>query len=392
MNELYELKSLGAVKINNDIWFPNRFFNALIKMDAKSGKIRDIKKFPNYEAGETVLYTTVLYAYDKLIFVPGRSEEIVSYCVESEKFVSVSMDLNIVGEEKLYFWCAYVNGQYVYMFPRKAKCIVKYNVLDNSIMYLENYLNEIIRVLPENVPCFSAQFEIVNGKVYIPFVELNAVMVFDAKDESIEIKYINIEGGCTTITYVNEYFYLASLKNSCVFQWEINSGKIKRYDMFNDEIKLSSSVEFFYAHRVEKRLFYYSIDGKTVVSLFLEDGGEKRTDGKFKIHNTGITSCLRRGDGDKNYVLIPCIEDFCLKKDEYGIDEAEIASCQDNLHNKAAINNYLMEQEYFHGYLETRQIPLETYTEALEYTKEKEKKEKTAGYGQLIFNKIKDLC
>lgn len=388
MNGLYELKSFGAVKINNEIWFPNRFFNALIKMDTKSGKIQEIKKFPNYEVGNAFLYMTVLHVYGKLIFVPGSSEEIISYCVETGEFVSVCMDLKIIGKEKLYFWNAYVNEQYVYMFPRKAKCIVKYNVLDNSVVYLD----EIICTLPENTPCFSAQFDIVNGKVYIPFVELNAVAVFDVKDESIDIKYMNIEGGCTTINYVDGYFYLASFKNSCIYRWEINSGEIKTYNIFNDKIKLSSSVIFFYAHRVKKRLFYYSVDGNTVISLLLEEGDERRTDGKFRFHNAGRSSCLKRAGGSANYILMPCIEEFYLKKDEHGVDEVGIAFCQDDLYNKAIINDYLIEQRCFHGYLETGRIPLEGYIEALINTRKEIKKEGISDYGQLIFDKMKNLC
>ena len=238
MNRLYKLRSLGYAEVNGEIWFPNRYFNALVKVNKTSGEVHLVNKFPNYDIRQRGLYTSVCYVGGKLVFIPGQSNEILSYDVKTEEYVSVELDIQKVGKDKWYFWNAYVYHQYVYMLPRKSKCIVRYDILENSVKYLENALNKIISSFSEGTPCFVGQFEIVEGKIYMPFEKINAVAIFNLESEEIDIKYLDIENGCSTINYVEGNFYMASCDFPIIYKWNKGENTIKKFDAFPEKFEI----------------------------------------------------------------------------------------------------------------------------------------------------------
>ena len=192
MDTLYKLRCLGYVEIEDSIWFANLYFNALIKLNKATGQIERMEKFPNYGVYEYFLYSTVYYVDGFLVFIPNNSEEIAAYHVETRKFISTALDHNYVGRKKTYFVNACVHRHYVYMFPTGSQCIVRYDVQNHTVKYLENSLSALIRTMPDTWYCFYQQFDEIDKRIYLPFLELNAVAVFDIQNESVEIRYLDI--------------------------------------------------------------------------------------------------------------------------------------------------------------------------------------------------------
>ena len=234
MDTLYKLRCLGYVEIEDSIWFANLFFNALFKLNKSTGQIERMEKFPNYGVYECFLYSTVYYVDGFLVFIPNNSEEIAAYHVETRKFISTALDHNYVGRKKTYFVNACVHRHYVYMFPTGSQCIVRYDVQNHTVKYLENSLSALIRTMPDTWYCFYQQFDEIDKRIYLPFLELNAVAVFDIQNESVEIRYLDIEGGCSTICHTGEYFYLASWKMPKIYRWNVITDEIKAYQNFPD--------------------------------------------------------------------------------------------------------------------------------------------------------------
>ena len=65
MNRLYKLRSLGYAEVNGEIWFPNRYFNALVKVNKTSGEVHLVNKFPNYDIGMLCGRKTCIYTWSK---------------------------------------------------------------------------------------------------------------------------------------------------------------------------------------------------------------------------------------------------------------------------------------------------------------------------------------
>lgn len=387
VNKLYKLRSFGYVVIDNDIWFLNCYFNALIKINKLSGKIEVIEKTPGYNVREKRLYRMVCYVDGKLIFVPGRSERVVSYDIGTGEFSSCYLDVDKVGERKPYFWNAYVYYNYVYMFPRKAKCIIKYDIVKNTIKYLENSLNKVPDFLSEESACFVKQFEIIEEKIYIPFERLNAVAVFDIGNENLDIKYLNIKEGCSTINYVDGYFYLASCTSPVLYRWDVETGRVWTYD-FPEEFQAGRSPMFFEAIKMEDRLIFFPFHCDIIISF---DINAKRftieqRNLEMEENDAGVTYFIEKNKG-QNHSFLADVNGLCSINYEGGKLKISPYFCQDDLYNKKQINKFLLKNSYFDAYFEG-EVTLEEYVEVLENADNKLVFEKESLYGKLIFDQL----
>ncbi len=211
MDEIYKSRAFGYAEVENAIWFSNVYFNGLEKINKTTGKIEILMKFPNYDIWRQCQHSYVVCVGQKLIFVPFRSRYIISYDIKTNEFMSVALKLSKTGKTDLYYFGACVCEQYVYMFPVKARCIIRYDVRKNVIKYLDD-LSVIVENISENSIRFMLQYEIVDGKVFLPFTGLNAMAVFNLCDEKIEIQPLDIDGGCSAVCHCKSVFFSKTRK------------------------------------------------------------------------------------------------------------------------------------------------------------------------------------
>ena len=359
MNKLYDLRCQGYVEINEDIWLPNLNFNALIKLRKGSGRIQIMDKFPHYDVLCGWLYASVCYVAEKLIFVPLNSDEVVSYNLKTKEFISAALNKKHVGESKGYFASAYVYGRYVYMFPVRAKCIVKYDVDRNKIYYLTDSLNTMANTSMEAAPYFYQEFEIVDEKIYMPFLEINAVGIFDVKNESMDIKYLDIVGGCSTISFIRGYFYLSSTKTKKIYRWEARTGEIQVYDIFPEDFaKGKEDYLFMGGCELADSLVLFPAFGNMIISFDPNTGKISKVQ---KIEDSGQL-CTYFVSREKQHVLMESIGGISSFRDESSKLELHSYCHLDHQHNKRAINAFLRKYICQDSYIEGR-IELAHYIE-----------------------------
>lgn len=364
MDCLYELRCQGFVEIENDIWFSNWFFNALVKIDKMSGYIQYLEKFPNYDIYQEKLYADVCYVNGWLVFVPNYSDEIVSYNIIKGKFNSVKLDIELVGSQKPSYKCSYVYGKYVYMFPQKAKYIVRYDVTEHSIKYFKVHLEKEDSIFSEDFIYFFMQYEIVDQKIYLPFVGINAIAIFNLVDESLDIKYLNIEDGCLTINYVNECFYLSSRKGDKIYRWNVKTNEIEIYDAFPKGFE-SGGFAFNFACIIDHKIFFFPLFSNMIISLDIETGILHEEE---KLCTIGEEICKTYSVKKYNGKI------YALMENKGIIDS--IDHVNENLrfksfvrwkcpYNKKMISNYILKNGYYDNIIENKHM-LKEYIEALE--------------------------
>lgn len=383
MDRLYKLRNQGYVEINGEIWFANLDFNALVKINKASGRIQIIDKFPNFDIMSGWLYATVCYVDEQLVFVPLGSDEIVTYDLREKEFVSVALDKGKIGNKKGYFANAYVSGNYVYMFPAGAKCIVKYDVTGQKIDYLTNCLNAVENVFTSDDFYFYQEFEVVDEKIYIPFLGLNAIGIFDIRDENMEIKYLDIDGGCSTIIFIGGYFYLASTKAKKIYRWDAKTGEIHMYDIFPQEfIGGEEGYLFIGGCKIMDGLFLFPAFGNMII-FFEPDSGK-------------ICEIQRIDDGDRrnlhtyfvnkkeNYILMKNMEVMCSFYYEEGRLSSYPYCYMDDSYNKREINRFLRKYACQDTLMEGG-VMLDQYIEMVAENDILEETEKGSIYGKEIF-------
>lgn len=388
MDGLFKLRSLGYATVGDDIWFANLYFNALIKQNRKTGKIEIVDSFPKYGLSAIWLYSTVYYVEGCLVFIPNRSEEIVSYHIAEKKFTSVALDPELVGERKGYFLNACVAGQYVYLFPTEADCIVRYDVREQKARYLQGGLTGLIRRLPASSWCFGQEFETVGGKIYMPFLELGAVAVFDMQSEQIEVRYIGLPEGCSTIRYIDGQFYLSAWKSQKIFRWDAQTDEIKIYGGFSEGLAEESA--FLWSCRMGDEILFFPMTGNTVIAFSVQTGAVREVQ---RIQNAGqepTGTFFLIEESDNRYVLTADMED--IHSFSYQDGKINCIPCyrQNALYNKQRIADFLMKHNFFDAVLHEGKSPA-PYLEMLALAEEPGagSRAQTGGYGKEIWDRIR---
>lgn len=386
MNNLYKLRCLDFVEKDEDIWFPNLNFNALIKINKESGKIQIIDKFPNYKVQEGWLYIAVYMFEQKLVFVPNSSREIVSYDMKTGKFISVPLNLDIVGRMGGYFLSAYAYKNFVYMFPAWTKYIVRFDVVNNAITYLDLGLSIALKRLPEVSVCFIKEFEIIGHKIYIPFAMLNAIAIFDLEREQLEIKYLNIIGGCSTIKYLEGCFYLASTKENKIYRWNEKKNEIIIYDDFPLEF-ISKNYVFSCSYFIANKIFFMPLESNMITSLNLQTGEVGCERKIVNVNREPWNTYFVKRENDKIISMTADTSKLCLL--EYENEKLRYIPYYN--HNDAfierKINDFLVKKKSFYLREENKES-LEKYILYLKNSNISIEDNETKKYGKFIYEQI----
>lgn len=387
METLYKLRSLGYVEIGNDIWFPNLYFNALIKINKLTGRIELIEKFPNYEVGETWLYAAACLVNEYLVFTPFRSEEIVSYNIRTKEFVSVPLNLSRIGKQERYFAGTYVYGNYVYMFPVEANCMIRFDAGHNVIQYLDVGLSNALRDFHRKEECFIYQYAVAEDRIYIPFANMNAIAVFDPQKEGLDIRYMDIMGGCSGISCYEGYFYMASWKSCKIYRWDSKSGEVKQYDNFPEDF-IAGEYKFVSACAMGKRIFFFPLQGNMIVSFDTETGELYKEQRISNLYHEVWDTFFSKRAGGKIVCEIAGEKDICVLDNTKGKLRIEPFFRQNDLYNEKVIDDFLfVNNQYFNGILEYENI-FGKYIETVVNSSRQWKGKETGIYGEKIWNKI----
>lgn len=380
-NKIYQLRSFGYVEIGDEIWFPNMQFNALVKINKLIGHMEIVDKFPNYGVSQKSLYSTVCHVDRYLVFVPCESEEIAVYDIETREFTSVSLEEKVIKDRKPpYFINAYVSGNYVYMFPTGAACIIKYDVNKQSIKCLENEVSTCVRTMPEMLYCFYQQFEVVDQRIYIPFLEWNAIAIFDLLNENVDIRNLNIKGGCSTINYINGFFYLASWKAPAIYCWDANTESIRTYQDFPKDF--TGEPIFICACHIGDELLFFPEHANMIISFCVASGKICEVRRIQNLNSGSVMTYFAQSIGRGGQLLtvdMNAISSFIYTKNKLEIKPyCPTTSLEDN---KKEIDNFLLDKDNkaLEGYLE----------EVLKNDECVENTVKKCNNGQKIFEQIR---
>lgn len=346
MFNIFKFRYSDYVETERDIWFANLYFNALVKLNRKSGRIEKIDKFPNYKVGEEWLYTAVCKVGEELVFVPHKSKEVLAYNMNTGRFKSSPLNLEILGKREQYFFSAYTYGQYVYMFPNGARHIIRYDVSQHVITYLDSGLSKVLEDLSDTARCFFCQYEVVGDKVYIPFAELNAVAVFIPENEKLLIRYLGIEGGCSTITLMDGYFYLTAWKKNKIYRWNEKTSEVKIFEIPTKENE-QKAYAFVNTYVTGHKIFFLSQRGDTVLSFDASREMLHIERGQLNTENEVLDLYFVKKNGERYVAMVADNEDLCLL--DYRDERLRFLPCykQDICYNEHKISDFLLAYGYF---------------------------------------------
>lgn len=391
MERMYKSRAYSYIETNDAIWFSNIYFNGLEKINKLTGEIELLKKFPQYSIRNSYLHSYVVCVEDYLVFVPNLSAYITSFDMKTNKFVSVALDLQKIGQEKIRFSSACIKGHYVYMFPCRARKIIKYDIYQNTVKYLD-VLNAIQEKIPQATEVFLSQYERINEKVYVPFANLNAIMIFDLEQEKADIQYLNIEGGCTTISRCGESFFLMASKKAQIYSWNEKTEEILTYDAFPKDFTENDGSFYYlycYSYIIGKKIFFFPILGNMIVCFDIVSKQICKVYITKDLYDEKWNSFCSISE---KYGMLVMVTDqdyfFHLSYKNETLQFKEVFE-QNYSYNKQRICSYLLKNNYFNCVRENdKSKGIKEYIEVVRNSNIIESELKTENHGRKIYNKI----
>lgn len=171
-------------------WTTSLWDNGLFRIDKKSYRTEMVSLF-EVEQKRGRLYIDIIKYDNQLVFVPFSADSVAIYLIEEERMIMLPLEkpreeaVCFLNDRK--FTYASKWGKYIYMFPTTYPAILRLNMDDYTIHYLYEPIHKL-----NNYFMYSNRFIFKKGGTDNHLVKLwsdaaNAIVVFDMKNESLEV-------------------------------------------------------------------------------------------------------------------------------------------------------------------------------------------------------------
>ncbi|MBD5478598.1 MAG: hypothetical protein HDR11_04540 [Lachnospiraceae bacterium] len=182
-----------------NLWFPEYFYNALFKICKENGHVELAGIFPNEAFTQINLYSSVVMCNEKLFFSPQRAAEIAVYDLKYNTFQKIQIPTSLEGKtirqkrQGGKFCNITAIGDKVYFLPNKYPGILCYDTLTGAFSCFDDWVDEIERNRASSWNYFET-FEVVEGRLILPCVCADAIVVFDSLSQRTHIIHTSATG------------------------------------------------------------------------------------------------------------------------------------------------------------------------------------------------------
>jgi len=229
-----------AIKLDDKIWFCISEYASIGGLDIKTGQLQfyDIPIQGEYLSGRT--FTSMVIVERKIYLIPFMEKEIVCFDVDKKVFDSIEIDMNIIGKNETLFMGGIAYQEYVFVMGAHVPVILRLNTNTKKIDYVTNWKNKIdAEIFDVNDGYFRKQCVVVEGKLYAPFCNANAIIEMDCEDLKTTVRKLGEETqGYSGICVWGEDLWLSPRKNGSVKKWNIFTQSIETILVSNmDELR-----------------------------------------------------------------------------------------------------------------------------------------------------------
>ncbi len=379
---------------NDEIWFSNGKFNALQKMNLKTGEITLESFFPEFSKDATYLHLQ-LFEYDKKIYFIPLSESIVNvWDLERNKWLK---SIQLPYDVKRRYARSFLHGSNIWVFPYSSKDnIIKIDLVNNKVFELRELTDAIKKYFSEEVFFCPATISVKNNKIYLAAFNNDILLVIDCNTETIIEKYKLENENLKGIQPINDkecLFFNNEMTE--LFIWDLVTNQTKPYHLdfeiaknrvpFSSFLLLDKKIIVLPRHIDE--IFVLDLDSDELVKLSLP-ANFKRTSpfsliGFAKVFN-GIVYLFPQG----------CNKLLCVNLENLSVTEVKQNFSQDFSKYFSAFFQKEFEKKYREGSLKESKYSKDTLGQFLDLVcsgEQTDLKMETSNAGLNIHEKIKKL-
>lgn len=215
---------------NDNLYFFSQDFNALCCIEKGNISIRKLCDIPDEDFTKERLYVTMIYFDEKLCLIPFIANELAIYDIKENNVTKIAVDEDI-SNQKYKFMAARLVGENIYMFGLYVPSIYCFNTKDCTYKKVCDMDKETINnlVFDKSDAYFRQQTEYTDGRIYVPFCNANAMLIYDVINNECNIKKLgDEENGYSGIVNDGNILYCSPRKADMRgIKWNLNNGKIE---------------------------------------------------------------------------------------------------------------------------------------------------------------------
>jgi len=220
------------------MWFSSSCFNGLFCTNMITGNTEYKGAFPGESMRGFRLFSKVIEYNNKLLFIPFNAINMAEYDMKNEVFREISIKDGTKYINKFYNGFRY--KQYVYVISCEYPVILKYDIEEQTIIYMEKW-SELVSNCKNvgKISFLSARSR--GNKIYASVFKTNSLFVFDMDNEIVDVVNIGDEDD----SYVgvelleHEIMMISFNKNKLVYYNE--NTKKTRIEVFDSVNNISPS-------------------------------------------------------------------------------------------------------------------------------------------------------
>ena len=236
----YKITPEDAVLVGNRVYFTINEFNGLFYSDYGEENAHLATVIPGESIDGIRLYSSLQYVNKKYIcLIPFKADGIGIYDVELHEIYKVDLPSEVRSANTKFMASAVVDND-IFVFELNGTSIYKINVLEKKCEKICSWGNVIggESFFDKNDAFFRYQTQVYNEKIYVPFCNANAILIYDYYVNSCDIKVLGKDNnGYAGIQIQNDNVFCGPRRgNGYGVVWNMRDDKLRRIDVVDGDI------------------------------------------------------------------------------------------------------------------------------------------------------------
>lgn len=212
------------------LWFTAYTFGALYKMNKEVMHPEFVAYFEQEKMTEIRLYSDIISWNKFLIFTPLRAKKIAIFNKLTENISYIEIDIPendcIKGYSGWNYYSAQLVGDCIYFFPHQRKCILRLDLLSQTIEGISEWTNDILTSYSLKRPRLYSKTRLIGNKVFAPISGTNILQIIDLQNKKTKIIETQDKEACYCDSFViRDSVYLSPLEGAKIACLNIKTGK-----------------------------------------------------------------------------------------------------------------------------------------------------------------------
>lgn len=355
---------------DNNILFSNNFYSGLFKIDITKGQVDLVRCFENdiNDVGIGLFHKRIIGVKDKLLLLPGNSENIYEYSITTNKWNFIPC---CIGDMDLKFSAgAHLKDDVIIIVPgRYGIPIVSFNVDDKKFSVLNDF-SSVGEQKKQAEHCFMTDnYCRVSGSIWFVLYGTNTLCKYDEERNIVEKQDLSVDHLVSVDVVDENTLALTSENDSNIYLYSVDSGNMETIEIKGTK---SDGEGRFYSRIVKYKDALVCLPGfqKKIYIINLAD---KRIEKEYtyKAENIYMSNDKLIGPLTSGYIvdeslwILPFNSNMLLRIDEEKITEISLFYCTKELSDSLAefrLENAIARQELLQ---EEQEATLENYIRVL---------------------------